>query len=245
MLQRKQSAELTEVFKKQVTDKVSANRNHFQEQIKNESLIEVGTFFWDVVQKRNEFLGNIGENITSVFSKFMPDTWVMFKNALIPVNSSKLTEIDILLVGPQGVFLLEVKSWKGSFACYKDKWKRREGSKWLPLDNSPSQQSLYHQQVFHEWINKSRVKLATQDIISPVIFPLAKWVGVNECSVPVIQCFLGLEDFFLNRQIVLNVEQVLQITEMIEDIKMPTNQPSMPPNPKPKPILRKHSPTVD
>jgi Nuclease-related domain len=53
----------------------------------------------------------------------------MFNNALIPTPTGKLTEIDCLIIGTAGIFLIEIKTWQGSFSAYKDKWKRREGSK--------------------------------------------------------------------------------------------------------------------
>ncbi len=61
----------------------------------------------------------------------------MLNNVVIPTKAGKSTEIDLLLIGNTGVYLVEVKTWKGSYSAYRDKWKVRQGKQWIPLDKSP------------------------------------------------------------------------------------------------------------
>ncbi len=94
----------------------------------------------------------------------------MLNNVVIPTKAGKSTEIDLLLVGNTGVYLVEVKTWKGAYAAYKDKWKVRNGKQWIPLDKSPTQQSLYHQKIFSQWIDSKITNFPKESIIAPVIF---------------------------------------------------------------------------
>lgn len=231
----KQSPSLREQFQQQIEPKVLSQRQIAREKLGGGFFGVVGAGILEFQQFKNEAKGSLGENLVSLLAMSLPDTWVMFNNAFIPTSSGKLTEIDVLLIGSSGVFLIEVKTWKGSFAAYRDKWKRREKANWIPLDDSPTQQSLYHRQMFHRWITHKIPDLPNDFIIAPVVFPIAKWLGVTECSVPVFQGFQELRQLLEQKTNCLTPEQVLQISEAIEDFEVPDQVNSS----KPKPTLRK------
>lgn len=231
----KQSPSLRKLFDEKIAQKKSSRKQAVQDQLGDGFLGAIGAGIFEFQQFKNEVKGNLGENFVSFLSMFLPDTWTMFKNALIPTSNGDLTEIDILLVGTRGVFLIEVKTWKGSFSAYKDKWKRRDGSQWIPIDNSPTQQSLYHQQMFRQWLDREIPGFPENCIVAPVVFPIAKWIGVTDCSVPVCQGVQELKQLIEERSDRLNAEQVLKISELIEDFELSPPSPSV----KPKPILRK------
>ncbi len=150
-------------------------------------------FFQNIKQMRDMSVGAIGETAIGSILKVLPDSWIMFENVLIPTTKGKSTEIDRLLIGHTGIYLIEVKTWKGSFSAYQDKWKKREGEKWVSLEQSPTQQSLYHQRIFSQWLSFKIPNIPNNSIIAPVIFPIAKWIGAKECCVPV---FTNLNDLF-------------------------------------------------
>jgi hypothetical protein len=234
----RQSESLKQIFKEQVESKVSEKRENLQESLGGGLLGEIGSGFYDFIQFKNQVKGGIGENFLSFFLQTLPDTWTMLNNGLVPTSSGKLTEIDLLVIGDKGIFLIEVKTWKGSFTCYKDRWKRREGSRWIPLESSPSEQSLYHKTMFAQWINSKINYLPENCIQAPVIFPIAKWIGVTDCSVPVLGSSQELRQFFEDSPKKLAAEQVLTINELLEDLEFPvlTDKSS---ESKPKPTLRK------
>src|SRR4028118_1202761 len=124
MILLQQSPSLRAAFQNQVDKKISANREEFQDNLGNGFLSSFGGAVFDIRQLKNQIKGSMGEEILSLLLQSLPDTWTMFNNALIPA-AGKLTEIDHLIVGSGGVFLVEVKTWNGSFSAYKDKWKRR------------------------------------------------------------------------------------------------------------------------
>jgi hypothetical protein len=184
----------------------------------------------------------------------------MFNNAFIPAGQAgNLTEIDHLIIGTKGVFLLEVKTWKGSFSANRDNWKRRDGNTWIPIENSPTGQSAYHQKMFQRWINTSIPNLPDNFIYAPFVFPIAKWLGVSNCSAPVFQGVNPLIQMISNCSNCLTLEQVESIANIIVNYQLPNstsldhqpnstpkpnqvsldNQLNSIPKPKPRPILRK------
>ncbi|WP_375471225.1 nuclease-related domain-containing protein [uncultured Nostoc sp.] len=183
----------------------------------------------------------MGEWGVSLLLQFFPDTWVIFNNALVPTNSGSLTEIDHLIIGEGGVFLVEVKTWKGSFSAYKDKWKRRVGNNWVAVYDSPTSQSLYHQKMFSQWIISLISNLPDGFVVAPVVFPIAKWIGANDCSVPVLQGIPALLQMINNSRDCLTPMQVQGIAQAIENFTLPTNTtPTPKPIPKPKPVKRQN-----
>lgn len=215
-----QSTLLTNKFSEQVNKKVSANRDEFKQSVKNnfnnDFIGEFAGFFFDIKQFKNKFKGKLGETIISFLLQSLPDSWVLFSNAIIPTSSGRFTEIDHLIIGTQGVFLIEVKAWKGSYSAYKDQWKMREGKHWVPLSKSPSEQSRYHQQVFTEWIHKQVADLPSDFITAPVVFTLANWIGTNQCSVPIVQDSRALMQLIQDTPVRLNPQQIQAISDAVQ-----------------------------
>jgi hypothetical protein len=235
MIILKQSPLLREAFQTKVKDKISDQRQEVKQSLGGGFLGEIGASLLQFQQIRNQIKGNIGENFLSFLLMSFPDNWVMFKNALIPTRSKKLTEIDLLIIGNSGVFLVEVKTWKGSFAANQDKWKKREGAKWVPLENSPTSQSIYHQKMFQQWIVPQISSFPEEFIFAPVVFLAAKWIGTNNCSVPVLQGFQELTQMLQQYPKCLTNEQVSIISKLVENLEISdVHKPAT----KPKPILR-------
>lgn len=231
-----QSPSLKKAFQKQIERKISTDQELIRDKLgKGLGILGIGAD--KLNQYKNQAKGYIGENIVSLFVKSFPDTWTMFNNAVIPTSSGNLTEIDLIIIGHGGIFLIEVKTWKGSFSAYRDNWKRREGNKWICLPNSPTSQSAYHQKMFGQWVKTKIPDLPENCTIAPVVFPIAKWVGTTDCSVPVLTGVDNLLKMLVNSHNCLTYEQILKITEAIEDYEIPVSTIS---NVKSKPILKKN-----
>lgn len=233
-----QSPDLQAVFQQGIRQKVSQQRQELQNSLGNGLFGALGAGIFQLQQAKKQIKGSLGENFTSLFLMSFPQDWVMFQNALIPTTNGKLTEIDRLVIGEKGIFLIEVKTWKGSFAAYRDNWKRRENNHWIPLENSPTAQNLYHQTMFQQWMASQDIALPPDFISSPVVFPGAKWLGVKDCSVPVCQGIPELLQFiraFPNR---LTTEQTVKIAQFVQNYEISSLVQT---SPKPKPVLRKKS----
>lgn len=229
-----QSASVKDAFQNQVNEKKATNRQATQESLGGGFFGAIGAAMFEFKQVKNQFKGSVGEWGISLLLKSLPDTWVMFNNAVIPTNRlGTFTEIDHLIIGPGGVFLIEVKTWKGSFSAYKDNWKRREGENWVAVTNSPTAQSAYHQKMFQQWVTSQVPNLPSDCIFAPVVFPVAKWLGTNQCSVPVLQGAPALLQMIASSSKCLDSTQVFGIAKVVEDLDI-----SLPSAPKPKPILK-------
>lgn len=229
-----QSPSLRAAFQKQVDEKVSSKREAIHEALGDGFVGSLGELVFQLKQAKNQFKGSLGEGAVAMMLGNLPDTWVMFHSALIPTNrSGTLTEVDHLLVGPGGIFLLEVKTWKGSFSADRDNWKRREGNNWVPISNSPTSQSAYHQKMFTEWITAAVPHLPDGLVTAPVVFLDAKWVGTNHCSVPVLHGIHPLLAMIGSSPVRLTAVQVQEIASVVEDCTIPTKTTQTP-----KPILK-------
>lgn len=236
-----QSPDLKTFFVQEIEKKKASQTQEIYAEVGNNPLDYFAVGVHQFKNFRNQVQGNIGENFIALLLSQLPKTWAMGKNILIPTRSQKLTEIDLLIVGTKGIFLMEIKTWKGSFSAYADRWKRREGSRWIPLQNSPTQQSLYHQQAFQIWLDAQNISIDSNAIIAPVIFPAAQWVGVKKCSAPVITALSALKHLIAQRQDYLDDLQIETIVNALQKIAVPTQQSDSqkPTLAKPKPILKK------
>ncbi|PSF34952.1 nuclease [Aphanothece hegewaldii CCALA 016] len=185
------------------------------------------SLLYDLSQWRNNTIGSLGENAIAGLLHSLPDSWLMMNNAIIPTKTGNLTEIDCILINSTGVYLIEVKTWKGSFAAYKDKWKRRDRDKWVFLENSPTEQSKYHQRIFTEWLTSHVSNLPKDCIIAPVIFPIAKWIGVTECSVPVFSKFNDFLKLIESRSQIFEQDTIEQIAQLLVNVKVRDFDPAL------------------
>ncbi|MBD2303015.1 NERD domain-containing protein [Nostoc sp. FACHB-190] len=236
-----QSPALRAAFQQQINAKKSTKHQEIHGKLGNGFLSGLGSFMYEFNQATNKVKGNIGEWGVSLILQSFPDTWVIFNNALIPTNSGSLTEIDHLIIGNGGIFLVEVKTWKGSFSAYKDKWKRREGNNWVAVSNSPTSQSMYHQKMFNQWITSLMPNLPDELVAAPVVFPVAQWIGAKECSVPVLQGVSALLQMIASSPTCLTTTQVQAIAEAVVLLELPVKITPVPkPMPKPKPVKRQN-----
>ncbi|NEP90458.1 MAG: NERD domain-containing protein [Okeania sp. SIO2C2] len=116
----KQSPSLQQAFQAKIQEKIYDNRQEVKQDLGGGLFGEIGAVFFQFKQFRNQIKGNLGETFLSLLLMSLPDNWVMFKNALIPTKSRNLTEIDLLIIGNAGAFLVEVKTGKCSFSANQD-----------------------------------------------------------------------------------------------------------------------------
>lgn len=233
MILLQQSPSLRAAFQNQVDKNISTKREEFQNHLGDGFLSSLGGVVFEIRQFKNQLKGSMGEEIVSMLLQSLPDTWTMFNNALIPAAMGKLTEIDHLIVGSGGVFLVEVKTWNGSFSAYKDKWKRRERDKWVAVAQSPTSQSAFHQKMFEQWIASEVPNFPNNAIVAPVIFTVARWLGTTDCSVPVLHGFSALQKMLVNSPNCLSADQVSRIYTAVANYTIPTQATT------PKPIIKR------
>jgi hypothetical protein len=84
--------------------------------------------------------GQIGEERTiSILHFALDESWYIFRNLELPGRNRG--DIDVVIVGPPGVFALEVKAYHGHYRNIGDRWEYHANNQWRPARRSPSQQA--------------------------------------------------------------------------------------------------------
>ncbi len=91
-------------------------------------------------QKENYRKGEEGENrVVESMGQVLDGNWSLFRNIILP--GRKKTDLDAVLVGPSGVWVLEVKTFSGAYRNIGEQWEYRIGNKWKLYGKSPSRQA--------------------------------------------------------------------------------------------------------
>ncbi len=80
------------------------------------------------------------ERVLHAILQTMSGDWTLFRNVNLP--GRKKTDLDFVLIGPPGVWVLEVKNYRGEYRNIGATWEYRQGKNWKLLKSSPSQQAL-------------------------------------------------------------------------------------------------------
>jgi hypothetical protein len=85
-------------------------------------------------------LGQEGEdNVAQLIVQALDGNWHLFRNVVIP--SRNRADLDLVLVGPPGIWVLEVKNFHGEYRNIGETWERRNGKSWKPAKVNPSRQA--------------------------------------------------------------------------------------------------------
>ncbi|MCX6070930.1 MAG: nuclease-related domain-containing protein, partial [Chloroflexi bacterium] len=92
----------------------------------------------------------------------LDDGWAVFRNLRLP---GRRGDLDLVLVGPPGVWAVEVKALVGRYRNVGDVWERRAGAAWKRLSKSPSCQARRHAALLSGFLAADGIKL----FVSPAI----------------------------------------------------------------------------
>jgi hypothetical protein len=145
----KQNQEIKELFRAKILEKIEREKKEMRERINEEvpswirwAVKPIAEWSFNARVKRDQERGEDGE--TNAFLHFwllLPNSWVVINDAVIEPEPDEFAQIDHVLIGPPGIFLVETKAWKGAFLGYRDVWKRKEGNSWVRCE-SPTTQNL-------------------------------------------------------------------------------------------------------
>ncbi len=182
-----QSREIRQLFYQKIKEKVHREKERLKERVDEElpswaawALKPLAGFFHDIQAMQNNSRGVDGE--TSAFLNlwlFLSKDWVLLNDVVLEPEQDEFAQIDHVLVGPPGVFLIETKAWDGAFTGYRDNWKRKQGSGWVRC-SSPTKQNKRHADLFGNWLAGGFTGALPADpsvwIIPLVVFTRAKWL---------------------------------------------------------------------
>ena len=84
--------------------------------------------------------GQEGEDrVAELMLQALDGNWHLFRNISLPGRNKG--DLDFVLVGPPGVWVLEVKNFLGNYRNVGETWEYRHDKKWKSLSKSPSLQA--------------------------------------------------------------------------------------------------------
>lgn len=102
------------------------------------ALIGVLVLFEGYKKGNSWFKGDKGEKIVSKHIETLPNGYYIFDDVSIPNGKGN---IDHLVIGPTGIFVLETKNYSGYFQIHGDDWKKKRGLSYSNIKNSPGKQA--------------------------------------------------------------------------------------------------------
>jgi hypothetical protein len=83
--------------------------------------------------------GQEGEDrVVELIIQALDGNWHLFRNISLPGRNRG--DLDLVLVGPPGVWVLEVKNLRGEYRNIEDRWEYRRGKRWTTAKTNPSRQ---------------------------------------------------------------------------------------------------------
>lgn len=225
----RQNREIKELFRAKIREKIERERKEMHERIDNEipswirwavrPLADIG---FRLDQARNKARGEGGED--SAFLHFwllLPGSWVVVNDAVLEPEPDEFVQIDHVLIGPPGIFLVETKAWEGAFLAYRDEWKRKEGNSWVRC-GSPTKQNLRHKRLFVEWLKGLGLGLPEECVFPVVLFTRCRWLKTEDCSMPVFRDGAELVGYLrrcARERTVLSSEQVDAVARALAEAR--------------------------
>ena len=132
-------------------------------------LLWLTTFLTDKLMNRIEKLkenyrkGEEGEDkVEETMRQALDGNWSLFRNILLP--GRKKTDLDAVLIGPSSVWVLEIKTFTGTYRNIGEHWEYQVGKKWKLHSKSPSRQAknnavhlsdFFRADNISQWVNSA------------------------------------------------------------------------------------------
>jgi hypothetical protein len=121
-------------------------------------------------------LGEAGEEKTvQLTAQALDGNWTICRNLCLPGRNKG--DLDIVLVGPPGVWVLEVKNFHGEWRNVGETWEYRQGRKWKPISASPSRQARNNAIRLGNFLKADHLKV----FVEPAV------VWANEDNPPIVE----------------------------------------------------------
>lgn len=123
------------------------------------ALLLIAPIFWltgllrEVMREERSFRqGREGERtVARLLRQGLNEQWTLFLNVQLPGNRA---DMDMLLLGPPGLFVLEVKAYSGQFAYRRDRWYRKTMTGWRLQRRNPIRQARGNAGLLHTYIQE-------------------------------------------------------------------------------------------
>ncbi len=118
------------------------------------------------IQIRNHKQGREGEDkVIEVMRECLDGSYHAFRNLVLP---NKKEDMDIVLVGPQGVFIFEVKTYNGKYENINDDWFLC-GKKKKKIKDSPSNQAKRNAVQLADFLEADFARNKAKKWVTPIV----------------------------------------------------------------------------
>ncbi len=132
-------------------------------------------------QKQYYRKGEEGEDrAVEIIRQTLNGDWFLFRNIELP--GRKKTDLDGVLLGPPGIWVLEVKSFSGEYRNIGEQWEMRIGNRWALAKSNPSRQAQDNAVRLSNFLSADNIR---QWVNPAVIWAGDALVSVENPAVPV------------------------------------------------------------
>lgn len=108
--------------------------------------------------------GQEGEdNVVQLIAQALDGTWHLFRNLTIPGRNKG--DLDLVLVGPPGVWALEVKNFRGEYRNNGEIWEWKNGKNWKTASANPSRQAQNNALRLKNFLKADQVNVFVNSVI--------------------------------------------------------------------------------
>ena len=129
--------------------------------------IAIGAYFWKKTETWH--IGAEGEEAVIRALEHLDSSFRVFHDIVLP---GERQNIDHVVVGPAGTFVLETKNLHGIIKCYEDNWSRkkvgRRGTIYPANIGNPSKQAKRNAVVLKNWLQSENIDVGY--IVAVVVF---------------------------------------------------------------------------
>jgi hypothetical protein len=121
-------------------------------------------------------------------------------------------DIDHVVVGPGGVFVLETKNYAGEITCFEDRWMRRRNRKWEVIKHSPSRQAIGNARRLDAFLKECTAAVKVDPVV--VLANRNARIRCENPAVPIVRR-RALASYIESQQCVLSGKDIRIICEHI------------------------------
>ena len=133
---------------------------------------------------KNVRVGRVGEDdVVEKLRTSLDSRWTIFRNLHLPERKD---DLDIVLVGPGGIWVVEVKAFGGTLRVHNQLWERQTKRGWAKLDTHPVGQVKGNARRLYDFLQRKGI---TVNWVEPAI-ALAKPQRVSDIISPELPVWL-------------------------------------------------------
>lgn len=143
---------------------------------------KIFTFFPETILAKldraiqNYQMGEQGEDkVADIITQTLDGNWTLFRNVTLPGRNK--SDIDMVLLGPAGIWSLEVKNLAGEYKNIGEHWESRIGRKKNLMRNGPSSQAQSNARRLANFLRADKIN----QWVEPVV------VWANQQNIPTIE----------------------------------------------------------